>query len=359
MKNTNIFAGVSLILFSSFAVAGQGLINGQEYTKQEQVIQLQQQALTYYNQGGDLKQFESKMFLGVTIKGNLDVVEASFQKSVLLEPERLDLEYDLASVQVLNNHLDKALETYRTIEQKTPNNSALLSYQAGYSSIAANPKLANLYLKELKKQSTTEAKSYVHALNTAKYSFNLPINQIDLTTIKNINGMVIVILGYALHADGTMDDKLIDRLNVGLNVATHYPTAKIIVSGGVAQGGVTESYLMKQWLIAHGIESNQIILEDKSTDTVANALNSLKIINHLLPKTNEIALVSSASHIRRAYSVFSQAAYNLNLPIMINNQVAMDWKTNQYESATQFEKSLIIRDTLRTAGLWAFPAMQR
>lgn len=349
---------LSGILFC-LPLMGFALNSTTSYTTEAQVVDLQQQALSALSQGGNLKQNESKIFLGVTIKGNLDKAQAALQYAVNLVPERQDLSYALASVEVMNGNLNAARMNYSRLEQQTPRSLDTLTFQAGYSAVAGESQLARRYQAQLVALNTPTAKHYLQALAIAESAFNL---QPSVNLSKSVNPSahsVIVILGYALHSDGSMDTKLIQRLEVGLATLQQNPLAKIIVSGGVAQGGVTETYLMRQWLIEHGVKNSQVILEDKSIDTVSNALNSLALIQKL-GDIDHVIVVSSSSHIRRAVAVFEQASANLNLVITIDNQAAWDWgnlKTSPEASLT--EKSLILRDTLRTAGLWALPGILR
>lgn len=326
--------------------------------RQTQITQLQQQALTYLNSGGDLKQFESKVFLGVTIKGNLDVVEASLLQAHNLAPERLDLSYSLAATQVLKGDLSKARQTYQMIESQVPNYPVTWVYEAGYANAVGESATFANYLNKLKQVKNPEMIRYREALEIADDASDLQINIMQTSEIDQRSDLVILVLGYALHNDGSMDDKLVKRLEVAQSVAAHYPNAKIIVSGGVAQAGVTESFLMRQWLIDKGIKPEGIIVEDKSIDTVSNALNSMALIKNLAAK--QVILVTSASHIRRATAVLEQAAANLNYVVDVNNVVAWDWgNTPNVVPATSLEKALIVRDTLRTAGLWQYPGMLR
>ncbi len=169
---------------------------------------------------------------------------------------------------------------------------------------------------------------------------------------------VIVTLGYALNTDGTMHETLIKRLEQTYVAAVVNPNAKIIVSGGVPQSGVTESYLMKKWLLEKGIESNRIIIEDKSKDTVANALYSVEILKSLNPK--KMLLISSASHLRRGKTVFEEALKLNGLDTKVDNFVYFDYKSDEDAyKITQKEKLVIYRDLGRTAGIWAYPGIQR
>ena len=198
---------------------------------------------------------------------------------------------------------------------------------------------------------------YIHAINTAKSSFDLKINTSFNELDKfNQNSLAIVTLGYSLNDDGSMSDILINRLKLTLKVHNKYPNAIIIVSGGVAHQGTTESYQMKQWLIKHKVPAEQIIQEDQSTSTVTNAINSINILKRLNRPIKDILLISSDAHIRRANSIFQQELNNSQLPFKLSNiTIKTDYDVNK--PADQQEKILIIKDTLRTAGIWQMPGM--
>lgn len=357
MRRLNQVFMLSCLLFAPLMIFAAN--SSTNYSTQAQVIDLQQQALTALIQGGNLKQNESKIFLGVTIKGNLDKAQAALQHAVNLVPERQDLTYALASVEVMNGNLSAARMNYSHLERQTPQSVYALTFQAGYAAVVGESQLAINYQTKLSELNTPEAKHSLQALRIAESAFNVQPQLNVPQVIDPSSHVVIVVLGYALHSDGTMDDKLIQRLKFAVATLHQYPAARIIVSGGVAQGGVTEAYLMRQWLIAQGVNNAQIILEDKSIDTVSNALNSLAIVQNL-HQIDHLIVVSSGSHIRRAVAVFEQASANLNLAIKIDNQAVWDWgDVKAFPAATQTEKSLIMRDTLRTAGLWALPGILR
>lgn len=321
----------------------------------QQVIDLQQTALTALTQGGNLKDNESKIFLGVTIKGNLDKAQAAWQAAINLAPERVDLRYALASTEVLNGKVELARQDYAAIESYTPNSPQLLALEAGYAK-AMNEKES--YYNYANRLSLFDDNSpYFQTIKLINEGFTLPINQNISKSLNHGKSTAIIILGYALHSDGTMDDKLIARLKQGLSLYQLNPAATIVVSGGVAQGGVTEAYLMREWLINNGVNSQNIILEDKSIDTVSNALNSLAKIQNL--ELKNLVIVSSASHLRRATTLFKQASYTLDKDYKIANLAAWDFPDSNEPLATTNEKALIVRDTFRTAGIWAYPGMLR
>ncbi|MGG3469559.1 YdcF family protein [Neobacillus pocheonensis] len=174
----------------------------------------------------------------------------------------------------------------------------------------------------------------------------------------------IVILGYALADDGTMREPLIERLKAGLAVANQNPNSKIIVTGGVPKQGNTESKVMKEWLIANGIDEGRILTENKSTDTVENALFTTAILEK--EGLKDVTIVSSASHMRRALTIFKEASsfYDKmnadNSKRAFTNMVYLDYPTiEDAQKVTNDERLVIYRDLLRASGIWQYPGVQR
>lgn len=114
---------------------------------------------------------------------------------------------------------------------------------------------------------------------------------------------IAIILGYCLNDDGTPRDKMIERLNITLNMISELHPDKIICSGGIANkaAGISEASVMSKWLIEHGVDKDMLILEDKSGSTHGNALYSMPIALEYNP--DEIIIVSSMDHfINRPYN---------------------------------------------------------
>ena len=120
-------------------------------------------------------------------------------------------------------------------------------------------------------------------------------------------GDVIIVLGAKLigHEPSTMLRLRLDEA-AKLYQAGYAPF--IIVSG--AQGcdeAISEAAAMRNYLIAHGVSADHILLEDKSFNTQQNLANSLAIMReHGLQRA---IIVSNASHIRRALVI----AHNLGM----------------------------------------------
>jgi uncharacterized SAM-binding protein YcdF (DUF218 family) len=115
----------------------------------------------------------------------------------------------------------------------------------------------------------------------------------------------IVILGAGLFPDGGIRPVLEERLRTGLRLAREYPTARVVVSGGLPQNGRTEARAMGDWLRGAGIAPWRIVEEGYSASTVQNAQNTDRIFRDR--GTTGAVVVTSDSHLARAVLNFRQA----------------------------------------------------
>jgi uncharacterized SAM-binding protein YcdF (DUF218 family) len=338
-----------LIVMSVFTLAEQT-----KFDKQREINELVQTGIYYYWNGGDLKKVENEFFKGITLKGKYDVVEEAFKKASALDPQRLDLRFSIASTQIIQGKIDEAIATYDGIVKLDKNNFEARILKAMYAKVSDKTEMYDQTIKALKEKFPNKTEAYLKKLENAERNTNLVLNYVESPKGKDF----IVTLGYALNSDGTMHETLIKRLDQTYLAAIANPDAKIIVSGGVQKSGVTESYLMKKWLVEKGIDANRIIPEDKSKDTVDNALNSVEIL-----KTNNaknIILITSASHIRRAKTIFEEAISNAGMETTVENFVYLDYKSIEEAMAvTSKERLVIFRDLGRTSGIWAYPGIQK
>jgi uncharacterized SAM-binding protein YcdF (DUF218 family) len=88
-------------------------------------------------------------------------------------------------------------------------------------------------------------------------------------------------------------------LNRGLELYQNGYGNYIIVSGGKGQGeNISEAEAMRTYLASRGMDSSRIIVEDKSASTMANLINSKKIMDTMGFKT--AVIVSNKYHLKRA-----------------------------------------------------------
>jgi uncharacterized SAM-binding protein YcdF (DUF218 family) len=130
----------------------------------------------------------------------------------------------------------------------------------------------------------------------------------------------IVILGAGLWGE-TPSLTLIQRLDTSLSLIKLHPDVKIVVSGGKGPGEtITEAEAMKKFLIGKDIDSNRIIMEDKSTNTLENLSNTHRVIKKIdSRKKITITIVTSDFHMFRSKFLANRVgfeAYGYPAPLL-------------------------------------------
>src|SRR5919107_1620556 len=135
------------------------------------------------------------------------------------------------------------------------------------------------------------------------------------------------------------------------------PSARIMVTGGQPQAGVTEGDVMTKWLVDKGIDRDRILIEDKSKDTVGNVLNVADLLKR--HTADAVILVTSASHMRRARTLLEDAFRQYDLSAQIVPVVALDAPSvEEAAKVSKDERMVVYRDLMRVSGLWAYPGLQ-
>ena len=183
-----------------------------------------------------------------------------------------------------------ALHAYLAIWHHYQDNLKLVTRQLGYLE----------QLSHLKNQCARDIQGVIKIIENA---LDKPICYRRPTSLNNlVSPHAIVTLGYKLNSDGSIASPLQLRLEKTLELATQNPGSMIVVTGGLETAGVTEAEQMQRWLVAKGINSRRIIKEDKATNTIENAQNSLA---HLQAKGIKSAtLVSASIHVHRSQILF-------------------------------------------------------
>lgn len=120
-------------------------------------------------------------------------------------------------------------------------------------------------------------------------------------TTRKTNYDIIIILGAGLVEGIRPSRTLSKRLNKAIELFNLNANAIIIVSGGKGTNEkISEAEAMRRYLIENGIPEQNIILEDKSTNTYENLIFSKEKIKNIEKINPKIAVVSSDFHIYRA-----------------------------------------------------------
>ena len=123
------------------------------------------------------------------------------------------------------------------------------------------------------------------------------IKKVLFNTIKSkfLEADCLIIFG--CHLKPLLDE----RLECAIKILKSKKIDTILLTGGIGvNGNFNESEYMKKALLNFGIAENKILVDDKSTSTEENIVNSIQILrdNNLI-NNKKIVLVSNQAHLRR------------------------------------------------------------
>lgn len=110
----------------------------------------------------------------------------------------------------------------------------------------------------------------------------------------------VIVLGAAVHGT-TPSLTLKKRLDKAVEYHSKNPDALIVVSGGKGtQEDISEAEAMKNYLVEHGVTTDKIVKEEKSTSTAENFAFSKNILNDHFGNSYTVAFITNEYHISRA-----------------------------------------------------------
>ena len=145
----------------------------------------------------------------------------------------------------------------------------------------------------------------------------------------------IIILGCKIKKDGSLTNLLKSRVDRAIQFSQLQKenTGKDIIfipSGGKGSDEViSEAEAMKNYLVSQNIDEDKIVIEDQSTSTYENILNSVKIINN---KNANIAFSTTNYHVFRAGNLATK---------FINTIEGIGSKTKSYFGINAFIREYI------------------
>jgi uncharacterized SAM-binding protein YcdF (DUF218 family) len=113
---------------------------------------------------------------------------------------------------------------------------------------------------------------------------------------------VAVILGAALRADGSPGPALLRRIDTGVALFRQGRAGHLLLSGGVRRHDRTEASEMRRAALAAGVPEDCLTVEDRSRDTLENALFCRPIL--AARGWTRVLLVTDAYHLPRALYTF-------------------------------------------------------
>lgn len=240
-------------------------------------------------------------------------------------------------------------EAYFPFEASTEESHALIRdivLQHGYYGDKADDQV-NALLDELSLENSREGRLWKDIIDYWDYANEeMPVNIDKLPdNLPKDDSLCIMILGFELNDDGSMQPELIGRLKVALNCANQYPNAYVVCTGGgtaLNNRFVTEADLMGEWLVSNGLDEKRLIIENQSQTTAENAILSYGILRKDYPDVNSVALISSSYHIPWG-ALLLEAAFmktaseGQSEEIHVISNAAYDFVNPKYADVPRFE----------------------
>ena len=143
---------------------------------------------------------------------------------------------------------------------------------------------------------------YIYITLVILYFICIGVSYLAASTLNIINLLprkldYVVVLGAGLIGE-RVTPLLASRIRTGIKVYGKHPGSKLIMSGGQgADEVVSEAFAMKNYAFEQGVPEEDIIMEDKSTNTEEN----IKFSKRLMKDVNSrFALVTNYYHVYRA-----------------------------------------------------------
>lgn len=135
---------------------------------------------------------------------------------------------------------------------------------------------------------------------------------------------LIVVLGAAVRRDGTASPAMRRRVSHAAAVARAWPAASVVLSGGRGRrhpaGTDSEARVMAALAQAEGMAAERLILEERSSNTLENACQSLRLAARA--GAQRILVVTDEPHLPRALLAFRAVARTHGLTVEVDGMAA-------------------------------------
>ncbi len=138
-----------------------------------------------------------------------------------------------------------------------------------------------------------------------KVLFNIPKS--------NYNKADILII-FGCHIKELLDE----RLEQAIKILTTKDINKIVLTGGIGvNGDFNESSYMEDYLLKKGIPKDRLLIENKSTTTEENIINTINLLKHNnLLENKKILLLSNQAHLRRIDMELKKQLKHININLL-------------------------------------------
>jgi len=113
---------------------------------------------------------------------------------------------------------------------------------------------------------------------------------------------VAVVLGNKVNEDGTLSERLRQRLLCGLRLYRQGRVRRLLVSGGLGREGYYEGDKMREYLRQQGVPDSLILVDNHGDNTQATVENTLRLRQRL--GFGDVLVVSQFYHLTRTKMLF-------------------------------------------------------
>lgn len=113
---------------------------------------------------------------------------------------------------------------------------------------------------------------------------------------------VAVVLGSKVNEDGTLSERLRQRLACGLRLYRQGRVRRLLVSGGLGREGYYEGDKMRDYLRQQGVPDSLILVDNHGDSTPATVENTMRLQQAL--KFDGVIVVSQFYHLTRTKMLF-------------------------------------------------------
>ena len=116
-----------------------------------------------------------------------------------------------------------------------------------------------------------------------------------------------VVLGNKVNEDGTLSERLRQRLLCGLHLYRAGRVQRLLVSGGLGREGYYEGDKMRDFLRQNGVPAAAIIV-DNAGNTTSQTVRNVRRLGGM-PPTGRLLVVSQFYHLTRTKMLFQHAGF--------------------------------------------------
>lgn len=210
--------------------------------------------------------------------------------------------YNAAQDNLVKGNYEVGLASLDALALASPSDANVAALQVFYRNSAEDAAGTDAALDRLGELDPELRETVERALDVIVSSAE---EDVDYAPVLDGPRTAIVVLGFGLDGDGSMQDELVNRLGVAASAAQASSDSPIVVTGGNPQNGTAEADAMRRWLVDKGIAAERIHVENKANSTVQNAVLSMPILESI--GVDNVVIATSANHIRRSISNFALA----------------------------------------------------